>query len=850
LLGVTLRNLAVRRQRTALTALAVFVGVSMVCGTFVFTDTIRTAFRHQFANSATGAAVVISSREDVSSAISAPATIPVSLVLRIRRVHGVAAAQGQVRDVATIVGRNGKPIESLGAPTVAVSYIPPPFTGLTFVAGTRPRGSGEVAIDEATAERQHYRLGETVPIVTGQPERRFRISGIVRYGTAALGGSPLVVFDLGTARGLYGKQSEVDLVYVAATKGTAPAALVNEIRPLLPSQLVVRTTPVQVNTDLQRVSSQLSLITGGLLAFGLIAVLIGAFVIFNTFSITISRRTREFALLRALGATRGQVLAAVLAEATTVGLLASVLGLGGGLGAAAVIRALFSASGHSLPSAGLVLAGRTVLIGLAVGVLVPVLAGLLPAWRATRVAPLEALRAAQAPGRGRGRRSWARVVAIVPPLLLAAGGAVVAFALGGPTTSGRLTASAVGAVMLVLAVVAAVPAVIGRFGAVVARPLERGGSILPRLARENAARHPARTAISASGLMIGLALVLFVTVYANGLRSSTREVIARTVLGDFTIENQSGTGLVPAASARAAAQAPGAIAVSTLRTAPAQIGHGGTVNAVGIDPTTFSDVYRFDWVHGSAATIANLTVGQVLVERDTARGADLHVGEHVMVTTETGLRTSVTVAGIYRDQALLRGFALPLAQFNQLFHQEQLSAVFVKLGPGASRAAAAAALRQALRPFPGIVVRSQQQLKNEAGSRVDSLLLLFYALLAMTVLLALLGIVNTLTLSIYERTSELGMLRAIGMTPDQARGMIRAESIITGVIGTIVGIVVGLAVAWIITRALTDQGIVFAVPWLQVAVLLVLGLLAGVVAAVLPAARAARIDVLAAIAHD
>ena len=848
MLGLTLRNIVMRRERAALTALAVFLGVSMICGTFVFTDTIRAAFREQFTNAARGAVVVVSSRQDVSSAISAPAPMPTSLIRRIRALPGAAAAQGQMQGVATIVGRNGKPIKSLGSQTFAISYLPPPFSGLTFVAGRRPRNSGEVAIDEATAVREHYRLGDLVPIVTGQPERKFRITGVVRYGNASLGGGPFVVFDLGTARGLYGKEGEVDLIYVAAARGTTAGTLIREIRPLLSPQLVVRTAGAQVNTDLQRISSQLSLVTGGLLAFGFIAVLIGALVIFNTFSITVTQRAQEFALLRALGATRLQVLGAVVAEAAVLGLLASLVGLAGGVGAAVVIRALFSATGHSLPSAGIVLAGRTVLIGLAVGVLVTVAAGLLPAWRATRVAPLEALRAAGIPRRARA--GWRLLTPIVPASLLGIGGAAVAFAAGGSTTSGRLTASAIGAVMMVLAIVGIVPAIVGPLSRILGWPFERGGRILPRLARENAARNPARTAISASGLMIGLALVLFVTVYANGLRTSTRQIIARTVIGDFTIESQDGSSPIPAASARVAAQTPGVIAVSAMKTAPARIGRAGGVTAVGIDPTTISDVYRFDWINGSAATVANLTPGEALVERATARAADLHVGERTTVTTETGARAAVTVAGIYSDQALLRGFALPLTQFNMLFHQQQLAAVFVKLGPGADRVAAGSALNDGLRQFPGIVARSQLQLRNEAGNRVHSILLLFYALLAISMLIALLGIVNTLTLSIYERTRELGMLRAVGMTPEQVRGLIRSESAITATIGTIIGIAVGLGLAWIVTRALTEQGIVFSVPWLQVAVLLVLGLIAGVLAALPPAARAARLDVLAAIAHE
>ncbi len=819
----------------------------MISGTFVFTDTINAAFRQLFTNAATGANVIVASRQDISSPISAPAAISSGLVRQIRALPGVGAAQGQVQDTATIVGRNGKAISSIGAPTLALSYVSPPFNGLTFVAGSRPSGSDEVAIDEATALHQHYRVGDLVPIVTGQPVRQFRISGIARFGNASLGGATFAVFDLGTARGLFGKVGKVNLIYVAATKGTTAGTLLKQIHPLLPPELVARTAQAQVDTDVQRISSQLSILTGGLLAFGFIAVFVGAFVIFNTFSITVAQRSSEFALLRALGATRSQVNRAVLTEAVAIGLIASLAGLAGGLGAAAAIRALFSGAGFNLPSAGLVLGARTVLVGLAVGVLVTVGAGLLPAWRATRVAPLEALREAAAPRAP--RTGWRRAAAVLPAVLLGIAGLVLAFATGG-STSARLTASAAGAVMLVVAIVALVPAIVARLSRIVSWPLERGGRIIPRLARENAARSPTRTAASASGLMIGLALVLFVTVYANGLRASTNQIIDHTLLGDFTIESSNGTSLIPAASARAAALAPGVLAVSSLKEANARIGSSGSVTSIGLDPTTIGDVYRFEWINGSAATIANLMPGEAIVERDTARAANLHVGERTTVTTETGLRTTVTVAGIYRDRALLRGFALPLTQFDQIFDQEQLAAVFVKLAPGANVVAAGAAIRAGLRVFPGVVARSQKQLRDQVSGRVNSILVLFYALLAMSVLMALLGIVNTLTLSIHERTRELGMLRAVGMTPDQARSLIRDESVITAAIGTIVGIALGLALAWIITRALSDQGIVFEVPWPQVGLVLVLGLLAGVLAAIAPASRAARIDVLTAIAHQ
>jgi putative ABC transport system permease protein len=350
--------------------------------------------------------------------------------------------------------------------------------------------------------------------------------------------------------------------------------------------------------------------------------------------------------------------------------------------------------------------------------------------------------------------------------------------------------------------------------------------------------------------MIGLALVLFVTIYASGLRASTSRIIHQTFLGDLAIESQDGASSIPPASAQAAASAPGVVAVSSLKAAPARLGSAGKITAEGIDPNTIGQVYRFDWVQGSSATLAGLGPAQAILERDTARAANLTVGDHATLTTETGLRKRLTIAGIYSDRALLRGIALPQVEFDQLFHQDRLQNVFVKLAPGSSPVGAEAAVNRTLSSLPGVVARSEKQLADEVSGRVNSVLILFYALLAMSVLMSLLGIVNTLNLSVHERTRELGMLRAIGMTRRQARVLIRNESVITAAIGSLVGVALGIFLAWVVIRSLSSEGIVFSLPWLQVAGVLAVGLLAGVLAAVPPARRAARLDLLAAIAHE
>ena len=404
--------------------------------------------------------------------------------------------------------------------------------------------------------------------------------------------------------------------------------------------------------------------------------------------------------------------------------------------------------------------------------------------------------------------------------------------------------------MIVLAIVAVSPIVIDQAVRIVGWPLERGGRILGQLARENTTRNSTRTAATASSLMIGLALVLFVTVYANGLRASTNRIISTTLLADFTIQSSDGTSPIPAATVQAVTALPEVQAIASLTSAEGRLGSSGLVTAEGVDPSIFGQVYRFDWIEGSPTTLTNLLPGGVLVEQNTARSAHLSVGDKVRMTTETGLQSIVTVRGIYRDQALLQGFVLPLSAFNRIFHQPRLQAVFVKLSPGSNVAGAATVLAGTLKPFPGVVARSKQQVETEVGSRVNSVLALFYALLALVVGMSLLGIVNTLKLSLHERTRELGMLRALGMTPEQMRVLIRDESFITAALGAIAGVILGVLLAWIVTLSLAGDGVVFALPVVQVLALLALGLLAGVVASVIPARRVARLDVLDAISHE
>lgn len=844
MLTFALRSLLARRRRAALTGLAVLLGVAMVSGTFVFTDTINDAYHTLFASTAKGADVVVGSRQGLYSANAQPASMPASLAGRIRALPGVAAAQGQVSDVATIVGHDGRILKNSGSPTLAMSYLPPPFSGLQFVQGSPPAGPGEVALDEATANREGYHLGDQVAIVAGQPMRRFAISGIARPGSESSGGTTFAIFDLKTAQALFDQPGRLNTIYVAAGAGTSAATLEREIAPLLPSGISVQTAAQEAQAELGQVDDQLGVLTAGLKAFGFIAAFVGAFVIAGALSITLTQRTNELALLRALGATRRQVLDAVLIEAAAIGTLASVAGLFAGLGAAYVIRTVLRATGVEVPSTGVVLETRTVLLAIAVGLSVTLAAGLVPAARATFVSPIEALRESTRPAAPR-----LSAVVIGPVLLMTLIGALFAFA-SVESRRDRITMSAIGAVLLVLAAMLLTPFVVPKVGRVVGWPLERAGRIVGRLARENTARTPVRTAVTASSLMIGLALVLFVSVYVGGVRASTQAAIDRSLTADYAIVNRDGTSPIPAASARAVAGVPGVLAVSSIQRATADVAGAGRTTSAGIDTSSIGQVYRFNWVGPQPLALGDLGPGDALLERDTARAAHLHIGQQVQVTAPSGLRANLVVRGIYSDRALLPGLALPLPEFAQLYDQSQLQQVLVKLDPNGDRASTLAQIQSALSALPGVVVRSERQLADQVSGQAGGILALFYALLALTVVMAGLGIATATSLSIHERTRELGVLRALGMTRAQARRLIRDESLITAAIGTVIGAVLGILIAWIVTRGLTTEGIVFAVPWLQLALVIVLGLAVGVLAAVPAAARAARLDVLSAIAHE
>ncbi len=846
----TLRALLARWPRSLVTALTVAFGVAIVTGALVFTDSTHAAYTRLFSAADRGAQLIVSARQSAGTRVAgganaaqtsgSPAIAPTT-VRAVRDVHGVAAAAGQIIAPATIVGADGRPLDA-SPQTVAISKLGAPFTGVVYASGAAPRHADEVAIDAATAAQQHWQVGDRVRILTAQPVARFTISGIASFG--ASGGERFVVLTPDAAHRLYATP-DVSQVDVALAPGADLARVAQQIAARLPAGLTVQSQVTQVQAAVSRISSAFTTLSDGLLAFAVVAVLIGALVIFNSFASSATQRQRELALLRALGATRLQVVAAGLVEALVIGALGAIIGVIAGPFVALAVRGGFAGAGVGVASGGLSISARALGVGLAVGILVSLLAALAPALAARRATPIEALRVSYG-ARGRRRPVLFTLLRLGVSTGLGAGGLILTLSAGGDRDH-RLAVCGVGAGLMLAATLILAPLAVASLGWLSSR---RGGDPIFELAREQALVNRGRTALSASSLMIGIALALVVSVYVAGLRSATRAAIRATVVGDVVVESQDAAQPIPAASVRAVVAVPDLSAVSSLKTLTARVAGAGSVQVAGVDPTSWPEVYRFVWQRGDAASIAHLSAGQVLVEADTARAAGLSVGSRLALTTPTGRRLTLRVAGIYRDAGLLKGIVVPLAYFDARFNQPELQDVFVKLSGSVSRGVAVTALRRSLARFPGVVVRDQRQLAARLAANVTNVVDLLYALLVLAVLMSLLGIGGSLNLMVQTRSGELGMLRALGMTPRQAGALVRDESLLTALVGGLLGVALGLLLSLAVIHALAPEGFSFAFPWLALAGSVLAVALAGFVAALAPARRAGRLPMLAAITYE
>ncbi len=846
---VSLRGLAQRKLRALVTVVAVLLGVAFIAGSYVLTDTINRSFDEIFDVAYSGTDVAVSASTTGSGDTGIVPPFPARYLNEVRGVDGVENSVGGIFTTGRFVDSKGDPLNSGFAPEFISSVAPKPFDTLTYVEGGNPRTANEVSIDQATADREGLEVGSKLRIAGEAGVKAYTITGIQRLGNTASGGSGTSVLTLPEAQRLTGRVGKFDAISVQAAPGVQPTELASRINEVLPPRLLVETGTQAAQRQSQDIKDQLGFLRVILLVFGGVALLVGSFLIFNTFSITVAQRIRELGMLRTLGATRSQILRGMILEATVIGALGSLLGVVAGIGVAQGLNALFKAIGADLPNTGTVIATRTIILALVVGMLVTLAAALTPALRATRVSPMAALLEAELPeSRRRGR-----IFTAVAVLLALLGIGLACAGLFGVTDSSNAAAGLVGggAVATLFGVAMFSPRLVRPLASFVGWPLERLSGITGRLARENATRKPGRTAVTAGALMIGLAVVVFVTVFAAGLKASVNNAIDRNFQGDIVLQNTDGFSPFSPAAGRAASTVEGVSTVSSLSFAGGER-DGKDVRLSGVEPSNVDRVLSLDWDQGSPATLKNLGPRGAVVDEAWASSNDLSVGDRVTILTPLEERVSYTIEGTVKDNAdLLGNIVVTEQQLRDRFGVDDPSFTFVALAPGADAAVVQERVSNAVsRRFPTVDTLNQQELKDNQQQQINQLVSFFYVLLALAIVISLLGIITTLALSVHERTRELGMLRAVGMSRRQVRRMVRFESVITALIGAILGTVLGVLFATLMSVPLADEGFELAYPVVTLIVLLVLAALAGVFAAILPARRAARLDVLRAVAYE
>ncbi len=852
--GVAIKGLLGRKLRTVLTALAIILGVAMISGTYILTDTITGAFTSIVDKSYENSDAVISGKvafKNTNSNTQQTPAFPAAVLTKVRQLPQTGSAAGVITDEAHLVGRDGKIIASGGSPPIAYSVDAAGdqrFNPLTLTTGKWPVGNGQIAIDENTATTKHFAVGDSIGVSTVDGLRSFAITGVAKFASvSSIGGATIAIFDLPTAQQLFHKLGKLDEIQVAASKDVAPDQLASAIKPLLPPTAKVETSQAKTTSEINDINKSTGVVQKFLLGFGFIALFVGSFVIANTLSITIAQRVREFATLRTIGGSRRQVLRVVMLEAFVVGVIASILGLVLGLGLAKGLNALFKALGVEFPAGGTVVATRTIVVSILAGVIVTLLASLRPAIKATRVPPIAAVREGATLPQSKHRR----LGAVASVLTLALGIVLLVYGVfgSGPTAT-RLLALGVGVLVLFIGVSLNAKRAVRPLALVLGWPGARIGGTAGRLARENALRNPSRTASTASALMIGLALITFVAILGSGLRSSFGDAVDKLFVADYALTASNGFDPFVKQADDAAALTPGVTAVSPIRGGDARV-FDKNVQVTAVSPNLAQTV-RIDWLEGGTDPAAKLGKDGAFTDKDYAKKHHLAIGSPIAVGTPTGQTLHLRLKGIFdppKGGSPFGSVTMSTATFDANYSKPQNFMTLINMKGGVSDANTSR-LNISLNSFPDSKIQTAAQFKKTQEDDINKLLNVLYGLLGLSVIISLFGVVNTLVLSVFERTREIGMLRAVGMTRRQVRRMIRYESIVTALIGGALGIVVGLFLAILTTQALSDEGIVLTIPWSTIGIFVLATILAGILAAILPARRAARLNVLKALQYE
>jgi putative ABC transport system permease protein len=851
---VTRKGLRAHKLRFALTALAVLLGVSFMAGTTVLTDTIEKTFDDLFADVNEGTDAYVRSENAIEGDFGPTLRerIPADLVPQVEAVRGVEAAEGQVQFYAQLVEKDGSDVigdPDMGAPTFGLNW--PRVRELNpfeLEDGSRPpRGPDEVVIDKNSADEGGFQVGDQVQILTQAAPKEWDIVGIAKFGDAdSPGGASVSLFTTPEAQRITDAQGQFDAIPVVGAADVSQETLANRIQRALDDPEIEVLTGKEITEENQSdIEDALEFITIPLFIFAGVALLVGSFIIFNTFSIVVAQRTRELALLRALGASQRQVRVSVLLEALVVGILASFAGLAVGVLLAVGLKAALSGFGFDIPSTGLVVSSAAVMTSVIVGTVVTVLSALVPAWKGSRVAPVAAIRDVETARITR----WTRRLVI----------GLVIFGLG---TTGLLVGLfgdvenavyliAIGTLLVFVGVTVLGPILAGPLSRVIGSPLPRLRGMTGTLARENAMRNPRRTSATAAALMIGVAIVGFFTVFASSIKASVNSQVDRLFNSDFVISTGafggSGSGFSPELAAQVAAL-PQVGESSPLRFAEADV-DGDDEFLVSIDMQTVGELFDLDRLEGD---FAGLGENGIAVSKKALDDNGWELGQRIPVRFPSGERP-MTIGTVYENgfREGLTDFAISLEAWAVSYPDQLDNQVYVRLADGVSAAEGRRALERVARPYPNADVQDRAEFKEEFSEQVNQILGLVYVLLFLAIFIALIGIANTLALSVFERTRELGLLRAVGMSRRQLRSSVRWESVIIAILGTLLGLVIGVFFGWAVVKALRDEGFEKFAPQAGQLILIVIAAgLAGVVAAYFPARRAAKLDVLRAVTTE
>jgi putative ABC transport system permease protein len=844
-LRVTLKGIWAKKVRFVLTGVAVMLGVAFVSGTFVLTATISNTFDALFSDIYQHTDAVVREKAVFEGNFgTGRGRISASVLPAVRDAKGVAAADGTVQGLAVIIDEHGDALGSngRGAPTFGFAWLPDrELSTLHVVEGRAPRAPNEIVIDKKSADDAGYRPGDKVPVYTQQGRADYRLTGIVKFGTADSPlGATIVAFTPETASEVLGTPGTFDSIEVKAEPGVSQEQVVRNVRTALRDVPEAANAEVltgkEITTESQNdLRDNLSFFNTFLLIFGVVALLVGSFIIFNTFSIIVAQRGRELALLRAIGAGSSQVLGSVLLEAVLVGITASIVGFGLGILLAGGLKAVMSALGIDIPASSIVIPASAVIWSFVTGMVVTVVAAIAPALRAARIPPVAAMQDVSI-----DRSTSSRTRATVGGVVAVVGAVLLAFGLFG---NGDLLAVGVGMGVVFLGVAILGPMIAKPISSVIGMPIRRFRGITGALARENAMRNPKRTSATAAALMIGVGLVGLITIFGASARTSIDAALDRSMKADYIVTSGGfNEGRIPVTAEQQLAAVEGVTSVSGVRTGAARI-NGSVEQLNAVDPSQINSLMDLRSVKGD---IADLTPTGIAVLQATADDNGLKLGSPVRVEfPQTGAQ-EFTVEAIY-SQGGFGNWAITTDAFEANYQDQFDAQIFIKTEHGPTPEQTAA-LQKVMDQYPGPKLQTREEFKQSQAQQINQFLNLVYVLLFFAIVIALFGIANTLGLSIIERTHELGLLRAVGMSRAQLRATVRWESVIIALLGTLLGLVVGVAFAYVMVQALSDQGIdKFSLALPQLILIVVLSALFGILAAMWPARRAARLDILRSI---